>query len=107
MGLDDIQAEVLPDQKAAVVKRLQSEGHVVATAVDGVNDAPAIAQAEVGIAMGSGTDVAMESAGVTGVTLVQGDLRGTARARRLSPSTMCNIRENLFFALIYNVPGVP
>ena len=102
LGLDDIQDEVLPDQKAAIVKRLQSEGHVVAMAGDGVNDA--LAQAEVGIAMGTCADVAMES---TGITLVEGDLRGIARARRLSRGTMGNIRQNLFFAFAYNVLGVP
>ena len=104
LGIDEIQAEVLPDQKAEVVKQLQAKGRIVAMAGDGINDAPALAQAQVGIAMGTGTDVAMESAGVT---LVKGDLRGIVRARRLSRATMRNIRENLFFAFIYNSVGVP
>jgi Cu+-exporting ATPase len=104
LGIDEIIAEVLPEQKSDVIKRLQGEGHRVAMAGDGINDAPALAQADVGIAMGTGTDVAIESAGVT---LVKGDLRGAVRASRLSRGTMRNIRQNLLFAFIYNVLGVP
>ena len=104
LGLDRVEAEVLPDQKAAIVKRLQGEGRIVAMAGDGVNDAPALAQADVGVAMGTGTDVAIESAGLT---LLHGDLGGLVRARRLSRATMGNIRQNLFFAFLYNVLGVP
>ena len=104
LNIDRVEAEVLPDQKASIVKQLQAEGKIVAMAGDGINDAPALAQAHVGIAMGTGTDVAMESAGVT---LVKGDLRGIVRARRLSQAVMNNIRQNLFFAFIYNSLGVP
>jgi Cu+-exporting ATPase len=104
LGIDDFEAEILPDKKSEVVRRLQKQGHIVAMAGDGINDAPALAQADVGIAMGTGTDVAMESASVT---LVKGDLAGIVRARKLSQATMRNIRQNLFFAFIYNLLGVP
>ena len=104
LGIEELEAEVLPDRKSAVVRRQRDAGRIVAMAGDGVNDAPALAQAHVGIAMGTGTDVAMESAGVT---LVRGDLRGILRARALSRATMANIRENLFFAFVYNALGVP
>ncbi len=104
LGLDEFEAEVFPEQKAQTVERLQSQGSIVAMAGDGVNDAPALAQANVGIAMGTGTDIAMETGDIT---LVKGDLRGIARARNLSQATMRNIRQNLFFAFIYNILGVP
>lgn len=104
LGITDIEAEVLPERKNAIVRRLRNAGHAVAMAGDGVNDAPALAEAEVGIAMGTGTDVAMQSAGVT---LVKGDLAGIARARALSRATMRNIRENLWLAFVYNVLGIP
>jgi Cu+-exporting ATPase len=104
LGIDEVHAEVLPEQKTELIKQLQAEGRIIAMAGDGINDAPALAQAQVGIAMGTGTDVAIESAGVT---LVKGDLRGIVRARRLSRATMRNIRQNLFFAFVYNTVGVP
>jgi len=104
LGIEHVEAGVLPDRKAEVVQRIQAEGKAVAMAGDGVNDAPALAAADVGLAMSSGTDVALESAGVT---LLNGDLMGIARARRLSARTMRNIRQNLVFAFIYNVAGIP
>jgi len=104
LGISDFRAQVLPAQKSEVIRELQRQGHIVAMAGDGINDAPALAQANVGIAMGTGTDVAIESGGIT---LVKGDLAGIVRARNLSRATMRNIRQNLFFAFIYNALGVP
>ena len=104
LGITEFEAEVLPENKAKVVQRLKSEGRIVAMAGDGINDAPALASADVGIAMGTGTDIAIESAGIT---LVKGDLGAIVRARRLSRATMTNIRQNLFFAFVYNAAGVP
>jgi P-type Cu+ transporter len=104
LALDQVEADVLPEHKAEVVKRLKAQGRVVAMAGDGVNDAPALASADVGIAMGTGTDVAIESAGIT---LVKGDLRGIVKARLLSRGVMRNIRQNLFFAFVYNAVGIP
>jgi Cu+-exporting ATPase len=104
LGISDVRADVLPGGKCAVIEELQRAGHLVAMAGDGINDAPALAQATVGIAMGTGTDVAIESAGIT---LVKGDLRGIVRARRLSRATVRNIRQNLFLAFVYNTLGVP
>jgi Cu+-exporting ATPase len=104
LGLTEIEAEVRPEQKAAVIERLKKEGRIVAMAGDGINDAPALAAADVGIAMGTGTDIAMENAGIT---LVKGDLRGIVRARRLSRATVSNIKQNLAFAFVYNLLGIP
>jgi Cu+-exporting ATPase len=104
LGISDVKADVLPEDKAKIVSQLRQDGHAVAMAGDGINDAPALAVADVGIAMGTGTDVAIESAGIT---LLKGDLEGIAQARRLSEATMANIRQNLFFAFIYNAAGVP
>src|SRR5438046_7820864 len=103
-GIEKVEAEVLPHQKSKIVKRLKKEGHIVAMAGDGINDAPALAAADVGVAMGTGTDVAIENAGII---LVKGDLRGIVRARKLSRATIRNIKQNLAFAFLYNVIGIP